>query len=424
MRARAGRGYHQRMTDTFTTPAPRTARLAIASDAVLAFGLLLVVWAGMWLPDVFVQAGRRFPQGMRPFEHSFVTPPLAFAVAALCILPLVLRRRFPVTVLVVVSAATVLYQVLGFMFPPSLVIAGVLVALYTAGTVLDRRRLALIAVPCAAAVVATSLPGWGSPMFWADLVRTIAVLAVAAALGDATRNRRAYIEEVEERASEAERTREEEARRRVDEERLRIARELHDVTAHSLSIVAVQSGVALHVLDTDPAAARTALTAIRETSRDSLNELRGMLGVLRSSGDAAGDAPLAPTPGLARLDDLIRPLRDAGLAVEVTGTPVGDPLPAIVDSSAYRIVQEALTNVLRHAGSASVVVRLERTDDALSVEVADDGSGSAARVEAEGHGIAGMRERALALGGTFEAGPRAGGGWRVAAVLPFTTRSS
>jgi signal transduction histidine kinase len=298
------------------------------------------------------------------------------------------------------------------------------VALYTAGTMLDRKRLARFAIPCSVAVIATVLPAWGSAVFWPDLVRAAAVLAVAAALGDATRNRRAYIEEVEERAAEAERTREEEASRRVDEERLRIARELHDVTAHSLSIVAVQSGVALHVLDSDPAAARTALTAIRETSRDSLNELRGMLGVLRSSGEAAAGAPLAPTPGLARIDDLIRPLRDAGLAVEVTGAPTGEPLPAIVDASAYRIVQEALTNVLRHAGSASVAVRLERTDDALCVEIADDGSGSPARAEAEGHGIAGMRERARARGGPFEAGPRPGGGWRVAAVLPFTTRST
>jgi signal transduction histidine kinase len=149
-----------------------------------------------------------------------------------------------------------------------------------------------------------------------------------------------------------------------------------------------------------------------------------MLGVLRSSGDVVPGAPLAPTPGLARLEELVRPLRDAGLTVEVTALPPGEPLPAIVDSSAYRIVQEALTNVLRHAGSAAVRVTVERGEDSLRLDVSDDGSGSHARAEAEGHGIAGMRERAIALGGTFTAGPRDGGGWRVAAELPIQGRSN
>jgi signal transduction histidine kinase len=324
-------------------------------------------------------------------------------------------------VLVLTALGTVLYQI-GH-FPPSLVMVGLLVALYTAGTLLDRTRLALFAVPVSIAVIASQLPEFGNVMFWPDLVRTFAVLAVAAALGDATRNRRAYVVQVEMRAAEAERTREEEAERRVDEERLRIARELHDVTAHSLSIVAVQSGVALHVLDTDPAAARTALTAIRSTSRDSLQELRGMLGILRGSADDPGAAPLTPSPGLARLSDVVRPVRDAGLNVDVVGLPLAGPLPAIVDASAYRIVQEALTNVLRHAGSSSVHVSIARGEDSLSIEVVDDGNGSAGRTPADGHGITGMRERALALGGTFEAGPLPSGGWRVAAVLPLNSRN-
>jgi signal transduction histidine kinase len=324
-------------------------------------------------------------------------------------------------VLVIAAAATILYQVLKF--PPSMMIVGLLFALYTAGTLLDRKRLALFAIPCSVAVVASQLPAWGAALFWPDLVRTVAILAVAAVIGDATRNQRAYIVEVEMRAAEAERTREEEAARRVDEERLRIARELHDVTAHSLSIVAVQSGVALHVLQTDPEAARAALTAIRATSRDSLQELRGMLGILRNSGDATGEAPLAPSPGLARLDDVVRPLRDAGLDVHVAGEPFDVALPAIVDSSAYRIVQEALTNVLRHADSKTVHVSIERRDESLCIEIVDDGAVSGAGRAAEGHGIAGMRERALALGGTFSAGPRAEGGWRVAAELPISARN-
>ena len=249
-------------------------------------------------------------------------------------------------------------------------------------------------------------------------------ILVAWPVGRNLRLRRARWAELQARAERHERTAEEEAIRRVDEERLRIARELHDVTAHSLSIVAVQSGVALHVLDTDPEAARTALRAIRETSRDSLQELRGMLGVLRGSADLSPGAPLSPAPGLARLEELVRPLRDAGLAVSVVGADAVPALPAIVDASAYRIIQEALTNVLRHAGSASVRVELEPGEDSLRLEVADDGSGSPQREKAEGHGIAGMRERTLALGGTFVAGPRPDGGWRVVAVLPFAPRSA
>ncbi|HEY5505970.1 MAG TPA: ATP-binding protein, partial [Coriobacteriia bacterium] len=152
-------------------------------------------------------------------------------------------------------------------------------------------------------------------------------------------------------------------------------------------------------------------------------ELRGMLGILRSSGDDPGAAPLTPSPGLARLTDVIRPVRDAGLNVDVVGLPLSEPLPAIVDASAYRIVQESLTNVLRHAGSSTVNVSIGRGEDSLRIEVVDDGTGSAGRTLADGHGITGMRERALALGGTFEAGPLPDGGWRVVAVLPLNARN-
>jgi signal transduction histidine kinase len=425
MRGRRGNGYHRVMEDTRLDPEPSTVRpapLSAVYDAVSAVALLLFVWAGMWVPDVLFVAGRRFPRGVFPLQHVTVTPPIAFVLAAVCILPLALRRRFPVGVLVTISAGVALYQLASF--PPSMVIVGLLIALYSAGTMLERRPFVIWALACGAVVVISGLPVWGSPLFWAELVRSTALLAVAAALGDATRNRRAYIVEVVQRASEAERTREEEARRRVDEERLRIARELHDVTAHSLSIVAVQSGVALHVLDTDPEAARSALVAIRETSRGSLQELRAMLGVLRASGDTREGVPLAPTPGLARIEDLVRPLRDAGLSVDVAAPEGGEPLAAMVDASAYRIIQEALTNVLRHAGPAHVVVTIARDEEELLLEVVDDGPAARTSPSAEGHGIAGMRERALALGGTFSVGPRPEGGWRVAATLPLTVRSA
>ena len=395
-------------------------RRALTFDALAALALLAFVWAEMFLPRFGFGRHFGFP-GAPPFPFLLrMHPPLAFLAAALCILPLALRRRFPVPVLFAVSGFTVIYLLLPF--PPSLVILAELVALYTAGTALDRGRLALMAGICAAAVLLASLRASVSALFWADVVRTLALLAGAAALGDATRNRRAYVAEVERRAAEAESRGEEQARRRVDEERLRIARELHDITAHSLSIVAVQSGAALHVLDTDPAEARRSLTAIRETSRSALAELRAMLGVLRASGDAEEGAPLTPPAGLARLDDLARPLRDAGSSIDLDVELGADPLPAIVDASAFRIVQEALTNVLNHAGPAHVKVRVRRENEHVEISVADDGRSTGQGDE--GHGIAGMRERALALGGTFDVGPVPGGGWHVEATLPLDARNS
>ncbi|NTU71381.1 MAG: sensor histidine kinase [Coriobacteriia bacterium] len=343
--------------------------------------------------------------------------PWAVVLSAIAFLPLAYRRRFPLAVLAVVTGITAANDLIPG--PPSLVFLAPLIALYTVGT--ERSRKTLVAAACltATAQLAISLPHYTSTTFWADAVRIISMVAVAAALGDATRNRRAYVAEVEQRAVEAERTRDEEARRRVDEERLRIARELHDVTAHSLSIIAVQSGAAAHVIDTNPAEARRSLDAIRRTSKEALDELRAMLGVLRSEDDAG--APLAPTPGLARLGDLAAPMRDAGVEVALDVAESLDELPALVDASAYRIVQEALTNVVRHAGPCAVTVRVRRVGDDLTIEVADSGVGASAEVSA-GHGLAGMRERALALGGTFEAGPRSEGGFRVAAMLPITSR--
>lgn len=410
------------METSYPIGGTRVDRRRLFLDGLLALGLLALVWLQMSIPRILVDGGRHIPRELLPFGRAESTPLAAFVLVALCILPLTLRHRWPLPVLAFIAAATSLYQALGY--PPSMALVGMLIALYTVATLVDRRRLMLWGAACGGLVVGTAVSAWGNPMFWADLARTLSMLLVAAAIGDSTGNRRAYVAEVERRAAEAERTREEEARRRVDDERLRIARELHDITAHSLSIVAVQSGVALHVLDTDPAAARDSLTAIRTTSRDALNELRAILGVLRGSDDAPEGAPLAPTPGLSRLEDLAAPLRAAGLRVELSLPERTEPLPAIVDASAYRIVQEALTNVLRHAGTASVRVTLCRDEDALAIEVLDDGAGRPAVPARDGHGISGMRERALALGGTFRAGPVAAGGWRVTATLPLSGRGS
>jgi signal transduction histidine kinase len=234
-------------------------------------------------------------------------------------------------------------------------------------------------------------------------------------LGEAVRSRRAWQAEVRERLARVEAERERDAARQVEHERLRIARELHDVLAHTIAVITVQAGVAADVLEQDQAEARRALGAIRAASREALAELQATVGVLRG-GDGHG-APLAPSPGLAQLGDLVAAARAGGLAVEVVteGEPV--PLPAAVDLTAYRIVQESLTNVGRHARARSATVRLGYRAGALAVEVDDDGAGPA-EAGAGGWGLTGMAERAEALGGSFAAGRRPGGGFRVGALLP------
>lgn len=390
------------------------------ADSALAIALTVAVWIQISVPQRLFE--RRLPprEGLTRVLRDFPPPLEAYLLVALCFLPLVLRRRNPLGVLAVVAIMVSLYSRLPL--PLAMTQIAMLVALYTAGTLVDRKRFVPWAIAFGGLVLLTSLPPLESRMLLPDFAGTLAMLLGAAAIGDATRNRRAYVAEVEQRAIEAERMREEETSRRIDEERLRIARELHDITAHSLSIVAVQSGAALHVLDTDPSAARAALVAIRDTSRASLGELRGMLGVLRGDGEQTGAAPLTPAPGLSRIDELVGPLREAGLVVDVEVDLGTDLLPAMVDASAYRIVQEALTNVLRHAGKSDVRLSVRRDGERLEIEVLNDGPAKPAA--GEGHGIAGMRERAAALGGTFEAGPAPHGGWRVFSVLPAGGRTT
>jgi signal transduction histidine kinase len=222
-----------------------------------------------------------------------------------------------------------------------------------------------------------------------------------------------------ERAADARAARAVDARRRASEERLLMARDLHDVIGHNISLINVQAGVGLDLMDTQPEAARAALGAIKTASKEALDELRAMLAALRN---AEEDAPRAPAPGLGRLDELVELTRAAGIAVVLQTAGEGRALPTAVDLAAYRIVQESLTNVARHARTASATVRLAYGADGLDVEISDDGRaamGNGSRLPGTGSGIAGMRERALALGGRFSAGPRTGGGFVVSAHLPL-----
>ena len=397
------------------------------TDALVAAGLLLFSFLDLiGRPLLFSNSGPR-PHGVstpppaenNPFAPLHHATPLSYLLVIAAFAPLALRRRFPMTVLAVTTVAVAIYQ--AFPNPPSLIVLGPLIAVYTVGAERDRRTLLVSAAVVAAVLIGSGAISSGVGTLWADSVRIVAIVGVAAAIGDASRTQKAYLAAVELRANEAERTREEEARRRVDEERLRIARELHDVVAHSLSVIAVQSGAAAQVVRSDPAQALRSLDAIRLTSREALDELRSMLGVLRAEGDT--DAPRSPVPGLARVRDLAEPLRAAGFDVEMLLEGPTSDLPALVDASAYRLVQEALTNVVRHAGPCRVMVTIRREARSLDVRVEDDGRGTEAS-STGGHGLAGMRERVTALGGTFEAGPRPGGGFAVHAHLPLAERGA
>jgi signal transduction histidine kinase len=237
-------------------------------------------------------------------------------------------------------------------------------------------------------------------------------------VGDTLRRRSVQMVELQQRADDFEREREEESRRAVAEERARIARELHDIIAHSVSVMVVQAAAGRRVLDSQPETARASLEAIETTGRQALAEIRRLLGVLRR--DDGPDEALVPQPGLAHVEALVDEMRRAGLPVELRVEGEPGPLPPGVDVSAYRVVQEALTNTLRHAGPARVSVIVRYGPDDVEVEVSDDGHGSSAHpAPAGGQGLVGMRERVALFQGDFEAGPRAGGGFAVRARLPI-----
>ncbi len=219
-----------------------------------------------------------------------------------------------------------------------------------------------------------------------------------------------------ERIARDRRERAEAERRRADEERLRIARELHDVLAHSISVINVQAGVALALMDERPEQARTALTTIKAASKEALGEVRQVLGALR----APGEAPRSPAPGLDRLPELLEQATSAGLAADLTVEGGRVPLPPGADLAAFRIVQEALTNIVRHSGSRTARIRLTYAPGSVEVLIDDDGPAVAGGDSGGGNGLVGMRERAAALGGSVQAGPRPDGGFRVRALLPLT----
>ncbi|QIK09919.1 sensor histidine kinase [Streptomyces sp. ID38640] len=328
---------------------------------------------------------------------------------------LLFRHRYPRTVAVGTATAGAAYLAAGYPYGPVFL---VLALGAFAAVVAGHRKVAwwaLGGVWASHVVVAHWLYRWlppphDGPAPWGQELFVIAWVVAVVALSELVRVRREQLAKAQAERAAAE-------RRRADEERLRIARELHDVLAHSISVINVQAGVGLALLDSDPEQARSALTTIKDASKEALGEVRQVLDTLRTP----GDAPRSPAPGLDRLPELTEQARSAGLAVDLTTEGAPATLPPGTDLAAFRIVQEALTNIVRHSGSRTARVLLRHTPGALEIRVDDDGPATAGTGEpGGGNGLIGMRERAAALGGTVEAGPRPDGGFRVRARIPLT----
>ncbi|WP_019158378.1 sensor histidine kinase [Brevibacterium senegalense] len=340
---------------------------------------------------------------------------LILVSVALCA-PYLLRRRYPLAVLAVMLTAACVQLVLG-----APIIAADFMLLLAVYNVATRYRW-LVSFPVAVAVViwllGAVLPRLGENFIdIGELLSLIALIALVWTWGTLVRIRRDYVASLQERAHQLEREREAQAQIAVAEERARIAREIHDIVSHSLSVVVIMSEGAASKVDTEPERAKSAILGVRDTGRSALAEMRRMLGVLRD--DEPGSH--APQPGIAQLERIVADAKTTGLPVTLTieGEPVS--LTAGLDLTVYRIVQEALTNVHRHAGSVSAVeVRLRYGDSEVEVRVTDDGQGfdDTPGDEPAGHGLVGMRERVMAYGGTLRAGMRPSGGFEVAAILP------
>ncbi|MET9108908.1 sensor histidine kinase [Streptomyces zhihengii] len=349
-------------------------------------------------------------------------------IGALLSVVVALRRRMPERMLLLTAVLGVAQLVADVeVFPSDF---AMLVIIYTVAAHDGPRwasRFALVGGACAATLAMVRWPleetGAGGKIFFTVVMTAPFVLAWV--LGDSIRTRRAYFAQLEERATRLEKEREAQAKVAVAAERARIARELHDVVAHNVSVMVVQADGAAYVMDTAPDQARQALETISGTGRQALAEMRRLLGVLRTS-DAPESGEYVPQPDVEQIEDLVEQVRRAGLTVDfkVEGTP--RPLPSGVELTAYRIVQEALTNTRKHGGpEAGASVRLVYFDDGLGLLVEDDGRGASHELyedggaDGRGHGLIGMRERVGMVGGTLDAGPRPGGGFRISALLPL-----
>jgi len=346
------------------------------------------------------------------------TDALAVLLTVLITAPLMLRRSYPHVTTVLVTVSAVAFNLLQYFGAASgLALLVLLYSLAAHYPLSSAMRWGLVAfVPQAVSVL------WAQSIGPSDWVSSVVIFVTAFVLGRNLRTRRAYTEALETRAEKAESERAAAALAAVSDERRRIARELHDVVAHNISVISVLATGARRTLHRHPARAAEVLETIEITGRDTLREMRHLLAVLRTDDEPDSAAPvgLEPQPGVATLPQLVDQVREAGLPVSLTVQGGGRPLAPGVEMSAYRIVQEALTNTLKHAGPAQAGVVVTYGEHSLVVRVSDDGRGPIADTPtpASGHGLVGMRERVALYGGALRAGPRSGGGYEVVATLP------
>jgi signal transduction histidine kinase len=371
--------------------------------------------------DIFVAAAVAIPTTMDAWFNVPGTrqaDAITYSLVVVSIGALLFRRRWPGAVAIVCGLALTAWYLLGH--HGEALNLPTIVALYTIAVQGDRRRsliVGAIAVTWSAAVALSVEEAANAPVL--EMVWPV----IALLLGENVRNRRELLKEYARRAELAEIDRERESRRRVEEERLRIAREFHDVVAHTVTAMNVQAGLAIDAFDSRPDVARRALQQVRASGREALQELRATIAVLR--GDDTAREPAKPAPHTGQLEELVELSRSAGLEVTLNVSTEGNNLPSVVELAAYRIVQEALTNVIRHAEARNAAVTITREQGSVVVDVVDDGTARNGRLDGElgqaireGYGLAGMTERAAAIGGRVEHGPKAGGGFRVHAVLP------
>jgi signal transduction histidine kinase len=370
-------------------------------DAGLAAGL-----AGIALTEIAIDAGCVCVTASDAWWSA------AFTMAIT--LPLVLRRRYPFAVMNAVGIAAAVYNVIDVPPDPYTLTFAILVAVYSVSAYARQSLAVTAAVITAVALVLINLPVMADQNDFADVVNQFVLLGGGWIAGQNTRYRRRQAELLRERAERAEREQRERGRVAILEERGRLAREIHDVIAHSVGVIAVQAGAARAVAEQRPDRAREALATIEEVSKDTLVELRRALGALRASGQ---QADLRPAPGLGVLDELVEQVRRAGVSVSVSEEGESRELPPAVDLSAYRVVQEALTNTVKHSGSPTAQVTIRYGRSSVEVLVTDDGgtfpmrglAGGNGGPQGGGHGLIGMRERVAMLGGEFEAGATATG---------------
>src|SRR5215472_7354195 len=372
-----------------------------------------------------------------PETRQLQLPSVAFLLVVLQALPLAWRRRWPVAVYFAVGIPRAIYDQLNLNFAP--IPLGPAIAYYT---IMDRSstrvRVVVSALTLAAIVRSQLLPGHNEPY---DFFVVVLQFAVAGALGILSRTRRAYVQEVEARAEHAEAERARQVALAAAAERARIARELHDVVAHHVSIMAVQSEAAAALLPGRPEEASKSVEVIGRTAREALTELRRLLGLLRGPADVDGRATTAPSPSIGQLDDVLGQVREAGIAVDLRVEGIPSKLPPRVDLAAYRIVQEALTNTVKHSGAREAAVTVSYEPGYVTVSVTDSGAGTvaitvdgmanrghsraAARdgrgprlADSGGFGLAGIAERVASCGGKLTVGPGDVGGFAVTARLP------